>query len=161
MFTLSKTSVAALLMATAFGLPGLFGTDVAVEAQPGQKVAISADDFVGTWNWMFQDRRFATMTLQRNGDQFGGSITNGSIQMDKDGRITSASAGEGSSPILRSSLQNGALHIVAKDGNEEMELAMTLISPTTGQVKFAGQGAPANAQAIKVEKVWSEPPLRP
>jgi len=161
MFTSSKSSVAALLLAAGFGLPGPFGPDVTVQAQTGQKAAISDNDFVGTWNWMFQDRRFATMTLQRNGDQFGGSITNGSIQMDKDGRITSASAGEGSSSILRSSFQNGALHIVAKDGNEEMELAMILKSPTTGEVKFAGQDAPLNAQAIKVEKVWSEPPLRP
>jgi hypothetical protein len=35
---------------------------------------------------------------------------------------------------------------------------MTLISPKTGELRFA-RGAPANAEAIRLEKLWSEPPV--
>lgn len=161
MFRFSKISNAALAVAVTFALAGWLGQGIAIEAQGGLSAKFAAKDYAGTWNWMFQDRRFATMTLQRNGEQLGGSITNENIEMDKDGKITSASAASGSSPILRTSFQNGVLHIITKDGDEEMELAMTLSSSTTAELKFAGQGAPANAEAIRLEKVWSEPPVQP
>jgi hypothetical protein len=118
----------------------------------------TAKQFVGTWNWVLHDRHFATMILEQRGDQFGGSMTNCSIDMDKDGKVTKAVATEGSSPIARAEFDKGVLHIVDQDGDE---WTMTLTSDTTAQLRAAGAGAPTNAEPIRLEKVWSEPPVQP
>jgi hypothetical protein len=137
-------------------------SDVAVHAQDKPAAAnVTVKDFAGTWNLMFEDKRFATMILQLNGDQLTGSITNGTIEMDDNGKITSASGKDGSSPIVRTSLADGVLRVVEKDGSEDMEWSMTLTSPTTGELRMSAAGAPPSAQAIKLEKVWSEPPVQP
>jgi hypothetical protein len=57
-------------------------------------------------------------------------------------------------------LDNGVLHVSEKDGDDKIEWTMTLTSPKTGELRFAG-GASANAEPIQLEKVWSEPPVQP
>jgi hypothetical protein len=119
----------------------------------------AAKDYAGTWNWMFEDRRFATMTLTQNGDQLTGSMTNGHIDLDERGRITSAAAAKGTTPIVKTTIEDGKLILLARDGDDETEFAMTLTSPSTAELRFHGDGAPGNAQPIRLEKVWSEPPV--
>jgi hypothetical protein len=160
MFTIGNNArIAILVSATliASGSPVLpIG---AVRAQAAHSGATAtAKQFVGTWNWVLHDRHFATMILEQRGDQFGGSMTNCSIDMDKDGKVTKAVATEGSSPIARAEFDKGVLHIVDQDGDE---WAMTLTSDTTAQLRAAGAGAPTNAEPIRLEKVWSEPPVQP
>ncbi len=132
------------------------------QAAPSSAPAgVAAKDFAGTWNWMFQDRRFATMILEQKGDQITGTMTNGHIEMDGQGKITNAAAEKGSTPIVKSTMEKGRLILMAKDGKDETEFAMTLTSPSTAELRFFGEGAPANAEPIRLEKVWSEPPVAP
>ena len=116
-------------------------------------------DFAGTWNWMFEDKRFATMTLKQDGDEVTGTMTNGHIDLDERGRITSAAAVKGTTPIVKATLAEGRLILLAQDGDDQTEFAMKLTSPTTAELRFYGDGAPQNAQPIRLEKVWSEPPV--
>jgi hypothetical protein len=120
---------------------------------------VKAKDFAGTWNWMFRDKRFATMTLQPKGDQLTGTMTNGHIDMDELGKITNASSATGSTPIVKTTMEDGRLILLAKDGEHETEFAMTLTSPFTAELRFHGDGARARADPIRLEKVWSEPPV--
>ena len=140
----------------------LFGWTQAWRAQApthaaGEHAAVK--DFAGTWNWMFEDKRFATMTLKQDGDVLTGSMTNGHIDLDERGRITTATAAKGTTPIVKTTLEDGKLILLARDGDDETEFAMTLTSPSTAELRFHGDGAPGNAQPIRLEKVWSEPPV--
>ncbi|SRR6266700_3804627 len=123
--------------------------------------SVTGKDFAGTWNWMFQDRRFATMILEQKGDQITGTMTNGHIDMDGQGKITKAAAEKGSTLIVKSTMEKGRLILLAKDGKDETEFAMTLTSPLTAELRFFGEGAPQHAEPIRLEKVWSEPPVDP
>jgi hypothetical protein len=62
---------------------------------------------------------------------------------------------------LNVSLKDGVLHVSEKDGDDEIKWTMTLTSSKTGELRFAGEGAPANAEPIRLEKLWSEPPVQP
>jgi len=120
-----------------------------------------AADYVGTWHWMFQGKAFATMTLQQNSDQLTGSLTGVSIELDKNGKLTKAVATDGPSSKLNVFLKSGVLHVSEKDGDDEIEWTMTLTSPRTAELRFAREGATANAEPIQLEKLWSEPPVQP
>lgn len=132
----------------------------ALQAQAVMPAAsVTAKDFVGTWNWIYKDRHFATTILKLDGERLSGTMTHSQIEMDNDGNITRAVAAKGQSPILHAWPQNGVLHIVSKDGQDTVEMAMILTSPTTAELRFTGQGAPAHGKSIRLEKVWSEPPV--
>ena len=141
------------------GQAALWKRLVQTPTQAGAVEHASAKEYAGTWNWMFEDRRFATMTLNQSGDQLTGSMTNGHIDLDERGRIARATAVKGTTPIVKATFEDGKLILLAKDGDDETEFAMTLTSPSTAELRFHGDGAPGNAQAIRLEKVWSEPPV--
>ena len=128
-------------------------------AAAGQS-SYSTADYVGTWHWMFQGKSFATMEIEQHGDQLTGSLTGVSLEMDDNGKLTKAVATDGPSSTLHVSLESGVLRVSEKDGDDEIVWTMTLRSAKAGELRFAG-GAPANAEAIKVEKLWSEPPAQP
>ena len=132
---------------------------VQTPAQTGPEDHAPVKDFAGTWNWMFEDRRFATMTLRQDGDQLTGSMTKSHVDFDERGRINSAAAAKGTTPIVKTTAKDGKLILLAKDGEDETEFAMTLTSPATAELRFYGDGAPRNARPIRLEKVWSEPPV--
>jgi hypothetical protein len=121
---------------------------------------VSDADYVGAWHLMFQGKAFATMTIERRGDQFTGSLTGVSIEMGDNGKLTNAAATNGPSSTLQARLENGVLHLSEKDGDDVIEWTMTLTSQSAGELRFA-RGAPANAEAIRLEKLWSEPPMQP
>ncbi len=127
---------------------------------PQPAATFTASDYVGTWHLMFQGNAFATLIVQQNGDQLSGSLTGVSITMDDNGRLTKAVATGAPSSTLHVSFANGVLHVSEKDGDDDLEWTMTLSSPKAGELRFAG-GAPASAEAIRVEKLWSEPPVQP
>jgi hypothetical protein len=140
-------AAAALLFA---GLAGFIQPHTIAAARSG---GFEAADFAGTWNWMFEGKPFATMTLVRKGDQFGGSITHGSIGLDGEGKIASAAAAPGASEIVKSAMEGDALHITLKDAEDTTELWVTLQSADVAEVRFAGPGIPANFPSIRAERV--------
>ena len=125
------------------------------QAQPSYSEA----DYVGSWHLMFQGKAFATLTIEQHGAQLSGSLTGVSIDMDDNGKITNAVANNGPASTLHAAMQDGVLHVSEKDGDDVMEWTMTLSSPKTGELRFA-RGGPANAEAIRLEKLWSEPPVQ-
>ena len=112
----------------------------------------AASDYAGTWHWIFEGKPFATMVLEQKDGVLTGTVTNESMHMDEQGRITDVRSRPGSSPIVRTSIVNGVLVIVEKDGDDELEWAMKLTSATTAELKIQGVGAPENAEAIQVVK---------
>jgi hypothetical protein len=117
-------------------------------------------DYIGSWHLMFQGKAFATLSIEKHGEQLGGSLTGASIEMDDNGKLTNAVATNGPASTLHAALEGGVMHVSEKDGDDDIEWTMTLTSPKTGELRFA-RGAPANAEAIRLEKLWAEPPVRP
>jgi len=139
------------------------GIQVGIAQAPAANFAapaiVSPKDFAGTWNWMFKDKHFATMILNVKDNQLEGTVTNEWMNMNDQGRITGAESRPGSSVITKASVNNGKLSIVEKTAEEELHWAMTLTSSTTAELRIVDMGAPANAEPIRLEKVWSEPPV--
>lgn len=113
--------------------------------------ALAATAFAGTWHWMFQGKAFATMVIEVKADVVTGSITGASLHTDDDGKITEAIAGTGICSIIRSSIKGGALHVVCKDEDDEIEWAVKLTSPTTAEIVPSGADAP-KMEPIRAEK---------
>jgi hypothetical protein len=156
----SKTARIAVCYAFLVGVILLLGTPGEFSAAQARS-AYNPADYAGIWHLMFQGKPFATMTIELHDFHFTGSLTHANMQMGADGKLTVAEAGEGLSPFQRATLQDGVLHIVSGEGGDELEVAMTLTSAKTAELRFVGEGAPANAEVIKLEKVWSEPPVQP
>jgi len=110
----------------------------------------TVNEFAGTWHWMYNGRPFVTMVLSPKADGFTGSVTNASIDTDSLGRITSATALSGSSPIIKSSLKGEILYLMCKVDDDEVEWAVKLTSATTADI------LPAGDQAPKMEPVHAE-----
>jgi hypothetical protein len=141
----SIAAVAILLLPAAF---------FSLRAQSGPSDRqFTARDYAGTWDFMLNGKPFATMVLKQNGDGFTGAITNCTLDMDNDGHITGATPGEGYTPIVSTSLMQNGLRIVQKDGDDETEWEMTLLSATRAEMRMAGENAPAVADAIALVKV--------
>jgi hypothetical protein len=121
-----------------------------IEAASGGGFEVA--DFVGTWNWIFEGKPFATMTLVRKGEQFTGSITNGSINVGSDGKIASATAAPGSSEIVKGTREGDMLHITTKDGDDTTDVWVKLKSAQVAEVSFAPPGSNAPIPPIRAEK---------
>jgi len=134
-------------------LAGLIVAPARLRGQTDQKLEVKAKDFAGTWHWMFQGKPFATMVLHLDGGRITGSITNEHINMDGNGKITIAEATEGISPIVRASLEKGVLHVVGKDGDDEIEWLIELKSADSAELRIGGVEAPPNAEGIRMERV--------
>jgi hypothetical protein len=160
--TLLKKALFVCSLACA-GFIAVSGIQAGIAQTPAANFAapaiVSPKDFVGTWNWMYHDKRFATMILNLKDNQLAGTVSNEWMSMNGQGRITGAERRPGSSAITKASVENGKLLIVEKTTEEELNWTMTLTSSTTAELRIAGAGAPPNADAIRLEKVWSEPPV--
>jgi hypothetical protein len=149
-FSLSRASVIALALATSItfgagGVPAHSGSLQASSEPPN-----TAEQFAGTWHWMFDGTSFATMTLVRSGPGFTGSVTPSRIALNDDGRLTRADPAEDSSPkpITKATLVGSDLHITTTDG---FEFTATLKDDTHAEILPAG--APPNMKPIPAEKV--------
>jgi len=101
---------------------------------------------------MFDGKSFATMTLVLKGDRFTGSVTNGSINVDGDGKISSATAAPGTSEIVKATWEGDVLHVATKDGDDTTDLWVTLKSAQVAEVTFAAPGTTAPIPPIRAEK---------
>jgi len=120
-------------------------------AQQSAASAPTPQSFAGTWHWMFQGKSFATMVIEPKADGVTGSITGASLHTDEDGKLTEAIAGTGVCAIIRSSIKDGALHVVCKTDDDEIEWAVKLTSPTTAEIVASGADAP-KMEPIRAEK---------
>lgn len=135
-----------------FSVALLYGAVALPPAIGGQRPVPSTkvNQFAGTWHWMYSGRPFVTMVLSPKADGFTGSVTNASIDTNPDGKIASATALSGSSPIIKSSFVGGILHIVCRVDNDEVEWEMKLTSTNSADIILAGEQAP------KMEPIHAE-----
>jgi hypothetical protein len=128
------------------GLLLVLSVTLAVSAAP----ADTAEQFAGTWHWMFHGQSFATMKLVRSGSGFTGSVTGSRIALNDDGALRMADPAEDSEPkaIRNGVLEGSALHVTVADG---FEFTVTLKDSTHAEI--LPKGAPANMKPIAAEKV--------
>jgi hypothetical protein len=112
--------------------------------------ADTAEQFAGTWHWMFGGRSFSTMVLVRRGSGFAGTVTPSRIALNDEGGLLRADAAEDSTPktISNASLKGSALRITVGDG---FAFIVTLKDDTHAEIRPVG--APANMKPITAEKV--------
>jgi hypothetical protein len=149
-----------LLRAAVFGLAlasATFGAGVvlasAISLQASSEPSNTAPKFTGTWHWMFKGKSVATMVLAPSGTGFIGSVTAiQGIDLDNDGSILKIEPGEGTIPILNTSLDGSVLHFTTKDADDAVEWAVTLKDDGNAEVRGVAVGAPA-MKPIAAEKV--------
>jgi hypothetical protein len=153
MLTVSKLPRVVIAVAVTVAVVGCLADAGAgrVQAQTEAHAGYSEADYVGNWHLMFQGKAFATLTIEKHGDGWTGSLTGVSIEMDDNGKLTNAAPNNGPASTLHGAMENGVLHVSEKDGDDVIEWTMTLTSQKAGELRFA-RGAPANAEAIRVEK---------
>jgi hypothetical protein len=147
--SLSRASVIALALARSMTFGAGAVPAHAMSSQVSSDASNKAEQFAGTWHWMFDGTSFATMTLVRSGPGFTGSVTPSRIALNDDGRLTRADPAEDSSPkpITKATLEGSALHITT-DG---FQFTVTLKDDTHAEIHPVG--APPNMKPIPAQKV--------
>jgi hypothetical protein len=151
--SLSRAGLIGLALATSF----LFGSSTvlarAVSLQEASASTNTAQKFAGTWHWLFQGKSFATMILVENSSGITGSVTESRIALDDDGELSRADPTDNSVPasITKTKLEDNALHVTVKDGNQLFEFIVTLKDATHAEIHPIG--APPNMKPIQAEKV--------
>jgi beta-lactamase regulating signal transducer with metallopeptidase domain len=148
--SLSRTGVIGLALATSiiFAAGAVLAHSMSLQAS--SKPSNTAENFAGTWHWMFDGRSFATMILARSGSGFTGTVTPSRIALNDDGTLRQADPSEDSTPkpITKASLEGSAMHITVMDG---FEFIATLKDATHAEIHPVG--APSNMKPITAEKV--------
>lgn len=105
----------------------------------------AAQRFAGTWNWMFQGKSFATMTLTRSGSDLGGTVTESRIALNDDGTLKKADPSDDKTPkqITKAELDGAVLRVTVMDGFE-----FTVSLKDTTHAEILPGGAPPNMKPI-------------
>jgi hypothetical protein len=109
----------------------------------------AAQRFAGTWNWMFQGKSFATMTLTRSGSGLRGTVTESRIALNDDGTLKKADPSDDKTPkqITKAELDGAVLRVTVADGFE-----FTVSLKDTTHAEILPGGAPPNMQPIPLER---------
>jgi hypothetical protein len=148
--SLSRASVIGLALLTSFTFGAGAVLAHAMSLQASSKAPNTAEQFAGTWHWMFDGRSFSTMVLVRNGSGFTGSVTPSRIALDDDGGLLRADPTEDSTPlsIAKATLEGSALHVRVTGG---FEFIVTLKDDAHAEIHPVA--APPNMKPIPAEKV--------
>ena len=148
--SLSRAGVIALALATGctFGAGAVLAHTVT--AQATSEPSKTAEQFAGTWHWMFDGKSFSTMTLARSGSGFTGTVTPSRIALRDDGGLLRADPADDSTPatISKSELEGSALKITTGDG-----FAFTMTLKDAAHAEIRPVGAPPNMKPIPAQKV--------
>jgi beta-lactamase regulating signal transducer with metallopeptidase domain len=148
--SLSRAGLIGLALTTSI----LFGSSTvlarAVSLQEASASNNTAQEFAGTWHWMFHGQSFATMTLVQNGSAVTGSVTESRIALGDDGELSKADPTDNSAPIQisKTKLEGKALRVTVEDG---FEFTVTLKDATHAEIHPIG--APPNMKPIQAERV--------
>jgi beta-lactamase regulating signal transducer with metallopeptidase domain len=150
--SLSRTSVIGLALAMSITFSAGAVVAHAMSFQASGNPSRTADDFVGTWHWMFEGRHFVTMVLARNHAQYSGTVTGSRIALNEDGALSRADPSEDVTPkpITKATREGSALHITVMDGNEPFEFVVTLRDATHAEIH--PKKAPSKMKPIAAEK---------
>ncbi len=122
----------------------------ALDPQISSKSSNAAENFAGTWHWIFDGKSFATMILIPAGSGFTGTVTPSRIKLNDDGGLLRAAPGEDATPkpIDKATLKGFALRIEVSDG---FQFIMTLKDATHAEIHPLA--APPSMRPIPAEKV--------
>ncbi len=147
--SLSRASLIGLALVTSITYGSGAVVARAISLQASTQPSSVAEEFVGTWHWMFGKKSFATMILAPSGAGFTGSVTRSRIMLDQDGGLLRADPSEDSTPkpITKARLEGSALHIVA----DNFEFIVTLKDDKHAEIHPIE--APPKMKPIPAEKV--------
>lgn len=120
---LSLAVAIVLFLASAFALAG---------GEPRQnqtRKALATDKFAGTWQATFNGKVFMTLWLKTASGKLEGTMSNGTMALDKDGNIAEADVQPGSKPIDIESVKGNSLYFSSKT-DHPLKLAFTLKDKT-------------------------------
>ena len=148
---LARAGAIALSLTTSITLGASANLARAMSPQASSEPSNTAEQFAGTWHWMFDGRSFSTMILVRGGSGFTGTVTPSRIALNDDGALLRADPGEDPTPkpIAGARLEGSALHIRVADG---FRFVVTLKDDTHAEIHPIG--APPNMKPIPAEKVY-------
>ena len=112
--------------------------------------AANASQFLGTWQAQFQGKTFATLKIIRKGNAIAGSMSNGNIELNHDGEITSAVQTDGEDPIddARTNGEKLRISVKSENGSEDStQFDFTLVGPDDAELQFIGM--PSNVPKPK------------
>lgn len=140
--------VLALLMSVSLGAVPLLAQTASVRTSSGSLTR--AEEFAGTWHWIFDGKSFSTMILVRTRSGFTGTVTPTRIALNKEGGLLRADPSEDNRPVAirDAKLEGSSLRIVARDG---FAFTVSLDDDTHAEIHPAG--APPNMKPIRAEKV--------
>jgi hypothetical protein len=138
----------AALLGVVLAIGVTFGSAAVFARAMSRQTTGSSEDaqrFAGTWNWMFQGKRFATMTLTRSGPGLTGTVTESRIALNDDGTLKKADPSDDKKPkqITKAELDGAVLRVTVADG---FEFTVSLRDTTHGEILPGG--APPNMKPI-------------
>jgi hypothetical protein len=135
-----------LAIAITFGSGAVFARAMSRQSTGSSE---DAHRFVGTWNWMFQDKSFATMTLTWSGSGLGGTVTESRIVLNDDGTLMKADPSDDKTPkqITKAELDGAVLRVTVADG-----FKFTMSLKDTTHADILPGGAPPNMKPIPLER---------
>ena len=125
---------------------------------PASAAPLSPTAFVGIWTSSFQGKPFLTLRLGREGQTWTGSLSPFDIDINKDGTLTRASAGEaGGWKVVDASLKANILTIHLQDIGDNSRDDFELQTTGNGHGKFKPTGLPAKPWDIERVSTASAP----
>ena len=136
----NKSFSPAALLGLVLAIGVTFGSGAVFARAKSWQTAVSSEDtqrFAGTWNWMFQGKRFATMTLTRRGSGLTGSVTESRIALNDDGTLKKADPSDDKKPkqITKAELDGAVLRVTVADG---FEFTVSLKDTAHGEILPGG-----------------------
>ncbi len=144
----NKSFSHAALLGLVLAIGVTFGSGAVFARAMSRQTTGSSEDaqrFAGTWNWLFQGKRFVTMTLIRSGSGLTGTVTESRIALNDDGTLKKADPSDDKKPkqITKADLDGAVLRVTVADG---FEFTVSLKDTTHGEILPGG--APPNMKPI-------------
>ena len=114
---------------------------------------LTSDSFVGTWQAQFQGKTFVTITLTNQDGKLGGTISHSTIQLDKNGELTSAAQTDGEDAVSDAVLKGNTLRLTAKDQDSQDTNQCEMKLTGTDQAELRLLGSPPDGAAPKPWKL--------
>jgi hypothetical protein len=113
----------------------------------------TTDAFVGTWQGQFQSKTFLTVTLTMLNNQLTGTVSHASVQVDKDGELTSAETKDGSDPVMDPRLSGQTLSFSTQGESQTSQYEMTLTGANEAELKLKPPAGQVAAKPWALQKV--------
>lgn len=128
MFNLARTIRGLCAPLCCLMFAALFTSSATAQKNFQPATAANAKQFVGVWKGFFQGNPFITITLTADKDKLVGTGSHANIEVNKDGELTKAEAGDGEDPLTDFRVDNNILRFAFKsaDDSDSIQEELTL-----------------------------------